>query len=141
WRLMKTSAEVLEFEALREVVGRYISSAMGRRELDKLQPHGDRERLTADLAEAGEAIEYLRLAARPQPAARGAAIRVDFGGLPDIQAAVHKLHIEGASLDPKVIYDLYALLDRAADAKSVPTAAAERFPLLGTRARTIRDFR
>src|SRR4051794_4108553 len=114
---------------------------MGRRELDKLQPHNDRDRLVNDLAETGEAIEYLRLAARPQPAARGAAIRVDFGGLPDTQAAVHKLHIEGASLDPKEIYDLFALLDRAADAKSVLTAAAERFPLLGTRAGAIGDFR
>ena len=104
---------------------------MGRRELDKVQPHHDRDRLVADLAEAGEAIEYLRLAARPQPAARGAAIRIDFGGLPDTQPAVHKLHIEGASLEPKEIFDLFALLDRAADAKSVLTAAAERFPRLG----------
>ena len=72
--LLKTSAEVLEFETLRQLVGRFISSPLGRRELDKVQPHGDRERLNADLAETGEAIEYLRLAARPQPAARGAAV-------------------------------------------------------------------
>src|SRR5947209_5401373 len=114
---------------------------MGRRELEKVQPHNDRDRLVADLAEAGEAIEYLRIAARPQPATRGAAIRVDFGGLPDVEAPVHKLHIEGASLDPKEIFDVFALLDRAADAKSVLTAAAERFPRLGARAQTIGDFR
>jgi DNA mismatch repair protein MutS2 len=138
---LRTSAEVLEFEPLRQLVGRYISSPMGRRELDKVQPHADRERLVNDLAETGEAIEYLRLASRPQPASRGAAIRVDFGGLPDPQAAVHKLHIEGASLEPREIFDVFALLDRAADAKSVLTAAAERFPRLGGRARTIGDFR
>ncbi len=138
---MKTSAEVLEFEPLRRLVGQYISSAMGRRELAKVQPHADRERLDHDLAETGEAIEYLRVAARPQPAARGSAIRVDFGGLPDTEAAVHKLHIEGASLEPREIFDLFALLDRAADAKSVLTAAAERFPRLGARARLIGDFR
>ncbi len=114
---------------------------MGRRELDKVQPHHDRERLVADLAETGEAIEYLRLAARPQPARGGAAIRVDFGGLPDTQGAVEKLRIEGASLEPKEIFDVFALLDRAADAKSVLTAAAERFPRLGARAATIGDFR
>src|ERR1044072_3447862 len=95
----RTSAQVLEFEALRQLVGRFLSSPMGRRELDKVQPHHDRERLEADLAETGEAIEYLRLAARPQPARGGAAIRVDFGGLPDTQAAVQKLRIEGASLE------------------------------------------
>ena len=50
----------------------------------KSQPHNDRDRLVDDLAEAGEAIDTCALAARPQPAARGAAIRVDFGGIPDI---------------------------------------------------------
>jgi DNA mismatch repair protein MutS2 len=138
---LKTSAEVLEYEQLRQLVSRYISSPLGRRELEKVQPHNDRDRLVEDLAEAGEAIAYLRLASRPQPAARGAAIRVDFGGLPELEAAVHKLRIEGASLDPKEISDVLLLLDRAADAKSVLAAAAERFPRLGRRAQTIGDFR
>ncbi len=135
------AAEVLEFESLRKLLGRYVSSPQGHRELEKLAPHRDRERLTEDLAEAAEAVAYLRLAMRPQPAARGAAIRVDFGGLPDTQTAVHKLRIEGASLDPKEICDLFAMLDRAADAKSVLTAAEERFPRLSRRAQTIGDFR
>jgi DNA mismatch repair protein MutS2 len=114
---------------------------MGQRELEKMQPHVNRALLEAELAEAGEAIEYLRAASRPQPAARGAAIRLDFSGLPDVDAAVHKLRIEGASLEPKEIFDLFSLLDRAADAKSLLTAAAERFGRLGRRARTIGDFR
>jgi DNA mismatch repair protein MutS2 len=138
---VKTSADVLEYESLRELVGRYLSSPLGRRELAKIEPHVDRDRLVEDLAETGESIGYLRLAARPQPAARGAAIRIDFGGLPDLEAAVHKLRIEGSSLDPKEISDVLQLLDRAADAKSVLTAAAERFPRLGRRAQTIGDFR
>jgi DNA mismatch repair protein MutS2 len=138
---LKTSAAVLEYELLRQLVGRYIASPMGRRELEKLEPHADRDRLLADLAEAGEAINYLRLAARPQPAARGAAIRIDFGGLPELEAAVHKLRIEGASLEPKEIHDVFTLLDRAADAKSVLSAAAERFSRLGARAQLIGDFR
>ncbi|HEY1337230.1 MAG TPA: endonuclease MutS2, partial [Bryobacteraceae bacterium] len=111
------------------------------RELEKIQPHTERARLTEDLAETGEAGEYLRLAGRPQPAARGAAIRIDFGGLPDLEATVHKLRIEGATLEPKEIFDVLMLLDRAADAKSVLTAAAERFQRLGRRAQTIGDFR
>jgi len=139
--LLRTSAEILEYEPLRDVLGRYLSSPMGRRELEKIEPHTDRERLTEDLEEAGEAIGYLRIAARPQPAARGAAIRIDFSGLPDLALPVNKLRIEGASLDPKEIFDIFVLLDRAADAKSVLTAAAERFPKLGRRAQTIGDFR
>ena len=138
---MKTSAEVLEFEALRQLLGRYVASPLGRRELEKVSPHADRERIVADLAEAGEAILYLQAATRPQPAARGAAIRVDFGGIPDVEPAVHKLHIEGAGLEPKEIFELFTLLDIAADAKSHLTAAAERFPLLGHRAQSIGDFR
>ncbi len=138
---MKTSSEVLEFESLRLLLARYVSSPLGRRELEKVAPHGDRVRLTEELAEAGESVEYLRLASRPQPATRGAAIRIEFSGLPDVEPAVHKLHIEGASLDPKEIFDVFALLDRAADAKSLLTAAAERFPRLGRRAQAIGDFR
>lgn len=138
---MRTSADVLEYEALRALLGRFVMSPLGRGELDKIQPHADRQRLTGDLAETGEAMEYLRVATRPQPAARGAAIRIDFGGLPDLQAAVQKLHIEGAGLEPKEIFDVLLLLDRAADAKSVLTAAGERFPHLFRRAQTLGDFR
>ena len=138
---MRTSAEVLEFEPLRQLLGRYVASPLGRRELAKVQPHADRARLTEDLAEADEAIRYLQLATRPQPAARGAAIRIEFGGVPDVEQAVQKLRIEGAGLEPKEIFDVFSLLDIAADAKSNLTAAAERFPRLGRRAQTIGDFR
>jgi DNA mismatch repair protein MutS2 len=138
---MRTSGEVLEFEGVRELIGRYLSTDMGRRELEKLEPRRERESLESDLAEAGEAIEYLRTASRPQVAGRGAAIRIDFGGLPDTEPAVHKLRIEGASLEPREIFGVFALLDRAADAKSLLTAASPRFPRLGERAQTIGDFR
>ncbi|HXS94882.1 MAG TPA: Smr/MutS family protein [Candidatus Limnocylindrales bacterium] len=138
---MKFNQQALEFESLRELLGRYVYTDQGRRELTKLQPSHDAALLTDALAEAGEAIEYLRTAARPQAAARGAAIRVDFSGLADVEPAVHKLRIEGASLEPREIFDVFALLDRAADAKSVLSAAAERFPRLGRRAQTIGDFR
>ena len=136
---MKTSSEVLEFESLRQLIGRYLFSPLGRRELEGVEAHTDLARLREDLAESGEAVEYARAAARP--GVRGGAIRVDFQGLPDVEAAVHKLRIEGASLDPKEIVDLLALLDRAADAKSLLAAAAERFPRLARRAQAIGDFR
>ncbi len=142
---MKTSAEVLEFEALRQLLARFVYSPQGHRGLEAVEPHTDRARLERDLAEAGEAVEYLRAAARPQPArgpsGLGAAIRIDFGGLPDVEISVQKLRIEGACLEPKEIFDLFALLDRAADVKSLLAAAAERFPRLGKRASTIGDFR
>jgi DNA mismatch repair protein MutS2 len=136
-----TSAATLEYESLRALLGRYVSSPPGKAELARIAPHTDAARLTADLADAGEAVEYLRSATRPQTAGRGAAIRIEFGGFPDLTEAVHKLRIEGASLEGKEIYDLFHVLDRAADAKSVLNAVAERFPRLGARAQFIGDFR
>jgi DNA mismatch repair protein MutS2 len=136
-----TSADVLEYESLRTLLSRYVSSPPGKKELAKIEPHTDVDRLTTDLADAGEAVEYLRSAARPQTAARGAAIRIEFNSFPDLTEAVHKLRIEGASLEAKEIFDLFGVLDRAADAKSVLNAVAERFPRLGARAQFIGDFR
>lgn len=136
-----TSSEVLEYEALRRLLSRYVSSPGGKAELARIAPRTEAARLAEELADAGEAVEYLRSATRPQPAARGAAIRIDFNGIPDLTEAVHKLRIEGASLEAKEIFDLFGVLDRAADAKSVLNAVAERFPRLGKRALLIGDFR
>ena len=123
------------------VVGRYVYSPQGMVELAAIAPHTDRARLTEDLAETGEAMEYVRASGRPQPAARGAAIRLDFAGLPGLEDAVHKLRIEGASLDPKELLDLFTFLDRAADVRSILNAVAERFPRLGARGHAIGEFR
>jgi DNA mismatch repair protein MutS2 len=136
-----TSADILEFESLRDLLGRYVSSPLGQAELDKIAPHTDLKKLREDLAEAAEAAGYLRSSSQRQAAARGAAIRIDFSGIPDLTQAVHKLRIEGAALDPKEIFDLIGLLDRAADAKSILSAVRERFPLLGSRAEAMGEFR
>ena len=139
--MTNTGADVLEFESLRELLGRYVTSPLGRRELEKIRPHTDRQRLEEELAEAEEATEYLRAASKPQPAARGAAIRLNFGDIPDLATSVHKLRIEGATLEPKEIADVLAFLDRAADARSILRSVAERFPRLGRRGEAIGEFR
>ena len=90
------------------------------------------------LAEAGEAMAYFRASASP---GAGGAIRVNLNGLPNVSLSVQKLRIEGTALEPREIFDLIAFLDRAADARSFLTAAAERFPLLAARAEGIGDFR
>jgi DNA mismatch repair protein MutS2 len=136
-----TSAELLEFDALKKLVGRFVASPLGRAELDRVAPGTDRALLTETLAETEEAIQYLRSAAQPKPAQRGAAIRLDFSGIADLRTAVEKLRIEGASLDPKEIFELISLLDRASDMKSILSAVAERFPRLGRRGQAIGEFR
>ncbi len=136
-----TSADTLEFESLRELLGQYISSPLGRRELNAIQPRSDRAQLESVLAETAEALEYARAAGQPQAAARGAVIRVKFTSMPDPAEAVGKLHIEGAVLEPRQIYDLARLLDQAGDARNLITTVGERFPLLARRAEGIADFR
>ncbi len=138
--MRETSADILEFESLRALLGRYISSALGRRELEAVQPVSDRVLLERILAEAAEAIEYVRAATEPQPASRGSAIRVRFTSVPDVAEAAGKLRIEGAALEPREIYDLIRFLDQAGEARSVITAVGDRFPLLNARAAGIADF-
>lgn len=139
--MKQTSADLLEFEPLRELIGRYIGSPMGRARLNAIAPSTEREPIESALAEAAEAIEYLRTSAKPQPAQRGSAIRISFNGLPDISPAAEKIRIEGASLEPRELFDLIALLDRAADARSILNAVSDRFPLLGARGSAIGDFK
>jgi dsDNA-specific endonuclease/ATPase MutS2 len=136
-----TSADALEWEHVAALVKRYIATAAGDAELAKVQPSIDRDRVEQSLAEAGEAMAYLRAATGPQTAGKGAAIRVNLNGVPNVTVSVQKLRIEGAALEPREIFDLIAFLDRAADAKSFLTAAAERFPMLAARAGGIGDFR
>ncbi len=114
---------------------------MGRARLDRIAPSTERIQLESDLADAAEAIAYLRTAAQPQVAQRGATIRISFSGLPDLTQSSEKLRIEGATLEPRELFDLISLLDRATDARSILNAAADRFPRLGARSAVIGDFR
>ena len=136
-----TSSDALEFEQIRALVKRYMATSAGGAELAKVEPSDDRETVERVLAETGEGMAYLRAAAAPQATGQGAAIRVNLNGVPNVSVAVQKLHIEGAALEPREIFDLIAFLDRAADARSFLTAAADRFPLLSARASGIGDFR
>ncbi|MGC8795193.1 MAG: endonuclease MutS2, partial [Bryobacteraceae bacterium] len=139
--MRNTSADLLEFEALRELLGRYVATPLGRAELERLAPGSDRAAIENELAEVEEAIAYLEAASRPQPAARGAAVRFRFDGLLDPGEALGRLRIEGAALEPRQILGLCELLDRASDIRAVLLAAAPRFPKLAARAAAMGEFR
>ena len=132
---------VLEFDALRALAGRYVRSALGRVELERAAPSSDRAAIENALQETSEGIEYLRAASQPQRASRGAAIRVNFGDLPDPAQAVARLRIEGAALEAREIHELSRLLDAAAEARSILLATGARFPKLGAHAAKIADLR
>ena len=135
------SEPVLEFEALRALAGRYVRSALGRGELERVAPSNDRDAIETALAETAEGIEYLRAAAQPQTASRGAAIRISFTDIADPKEAVARLRIEGATLEAEEIYELTRLLDLAAEARGVLVAAGQRFPRLAAHGAAIADLR
>ena len=135
------SEPVLEFEALRALAGRYVRSALGRGELERVAPSNDRDAIETALAETGEGIEYLRAAGQPQTASRGAAIRISFTDIADPTEAVARLRIEGATLEAEEIYELTRLLDLAAEARGVLVAAGQRFPRLAAHGAAIADLR
>src|SRR5580698_2582163 len=110
---------VLEFEPLRALVGRYLRSLLGRAELAQVAPSSDRAAIEAALADTAEAIEYLRASSQPQPAGRGAAIRVRFDEVADPAPCIARLRIEGSTLESQEIFELARLLDLAAEARSV----------------------
>jgi DNA mismatch repair protein MutS2 len=132
---------VLEFEPLRALVGRYLRSMLGRAELAEVTAGSDRAAIETALADTGEAIEYLRASSQPQTAARGAAIRVRFDEVADPGPSIVRLRIEGSTLEAQEIFELSRLLDLAAEARSVLLAAREKFPRLGRHASAIADLR
>jgi len=132
--MTNASADLLEFETLRELIGRFIGSPLGRAELDRVRPHTDRRALEEAHAVNAEAIEYLKSASKPQTAGRGAALRLRFTDIPDVRQAAQKLRIEGAALEGKEIFELLSLLDRACDIRMILLAVEERFPLLARQA-------
>jgi DNA mismatch repair protein MutS2 len=130
----------LEFGDLRVLLGRYVRSPMGQAELQNLTPSSDRSAIENALADAAEAIEYLRAASNPQTASRGAAIRPRFDLGADPAPLVARLRIQGATLEATEIFELARLLDLASEARSVVLSARERYPRLAVHASAIADL-
>ncbi len=130
-------AEVLEFDALHALLGRYVRSALGRDELARVTPSNDRALIEAALAEATEGIDYLRAASQPQSKISRLAF-VDSG---DPGESLQRLRIEGASLNGQEIFELTRWLDVAAEARAALIGAGNRFPRLTAYAASIADLR
>ena len=139
--MQKFSTDLLEFESLRQLIGRFVRSPLGRAELDAVEPGSDRARLQETLEDVAEALIYTKAAAQPQAATKGSAIRIRFDSIPDIRQAVVLLQIEGAGLEALQIYALTQFLDVVGEIRSLLTAVWERFPRLGAKAAGLVDLR
>jgi DNA mismatch repair protein MutS2 len=135
------SLELLEYEGLRALLGRYVESPGGRRLLEAMQPAANRESAESALEEAAEALAWLREAQRPPSGRKVAAAPLRFDGLPDVAAAEAKLRIEGAVLEPLEIHALTVVLERAAAVRQALAPASALYPRLAARAARIGDFR
>jgi DNA mismatch repair protein MutS2 len=128
--LQNFSADLLEFLPLRELVGRYIGSPLGRAELEKLEPRVDRAWVENTLADVAEAMAYRNASRQSQAAARGSAIGLRFSSIPDVSAALILLRIEGAILEPKQILELARLMEEAGEIRAALKLAGEKYPRL-----------
>ena len=102
--LNHTSARVLEFDALRELLGGYASSPLGRAKIAKLAPTVDSEWIREQQELTQEVREFRRVGGR-----------FDFSGLLEVTRLVEKSRIAGAALEATDIRDVLLLVDRAAE--------------------------
>jgi DNA mismatch repair protein MutS2 len=136
--MSRSSAEILEFDALRELLRRRTTCAPGRRAVDALAPGASREALDAAFALIREARERLR-----------AGSELGFGALADPEAWLQKLAAEdssaeaslGAILDPGELLDAASLLETAGWLKEQFREEEEKFPRLAACAGSLADFR
>ena len=100
--LSHTSAQVLEFGALRDLVRGYAFSPLGQGRVSALEAVSDLEWIEDQQQMAAEIREFLR-----------AGGRFDFAGLLDPRKELSQARIEGAALDPTQIREILLVADRA----------------------------
>src|ERR1700684_2885473 len=106
--LKHSSARVLEFDALRELLRGYASSPLGQGRIAGLSPSTDRDWIERQQELAGEIREFRRVGGR-----------FDFSGLIEIDLLVEKSRIAGAALQTSEIRDVILVVDRAAEWREI----------------------
>jgi len=131
----RTAEEILELDALRELLRRRTTCAPGARAVLALAPGHERAALEAAFAKISEAKQWLR-----------AGRELGFAELADPAPWIERLDSGrpaglGAILDPAELLDVSSLLETCAWLKQQFREEAEGFPLLATRAGSLGDFR
>jgi DNA mismatch repair protein MutS2 len=106
--LAHSSARVLEFESLRELLLGYASSPLGQSRIAALAPSTDNAWIETQQQLTGEIREFRRVGGR-----------FDFSGLLVIGKLVEKARITGAALETTEIRDVILLVDRAAEWREI----------------------
>src|SRR5690242_9108541 len=102
--LTHTSARVLEFESLRDLLRGYTSSPLGQTRLASLVASSQRDWIARQQELTSEIREFRRVGGR-----------FEFAGLVEIDKLVEKSRIAGAALETAEIRDVVLVVDRAAE--------------------------
>jgi len=131
--LLHTSAAVLEFDRLREMVRGCCQSELGRQAVDELAPTAEADWVEHQQQLTAEVRAFLQ-----------AGGRFDFGGLTDPSQRVLRSRIGGAALDPAELRDVILLVDRAAEWREAvhhpPESLKEPWPEIEKLSSGIADF-
>src|SRR3954447_13075681 len=131
--LKHTSARVLEFDSVREMLLGYASSELGRGKIAELEPRTDGAWIASQQQLTDEIRRYFR-----------AGGRFEFGGLLDLRTLLEKTRIEGAALELEEIRDALLLADRAAQWREIglhpPATVHEPWPAVEELTREVADF-
>jgi len=131
--LQYTSAAVLEFDRLREIVRGFCQSDLGRQAVDALAPTAEREWIERQQQLTAEVREFLRVGGR-----------FDFAGLVDCAQLVLRARIGGVALEVAELREIILLLDRAAEWREAvahpPQALREPWPAIKELSARIEDF-
>ncbi len=106
--LTHSSARVLEFESLLELIRGYGSSPLGRERAAALAPSVDRQWIENQHQLTSEIREFRRVGGR-----------FEFSGLLNITTPVEKARIDGAVLETTEIRDVVLVIDRAAEWREI----------------------
>ncbi len=131
--LTHASAQVLEFEAFRELLRGYAQSELGAARIRELAPSANREWIEREQQLASEIREYIR-----------AAGRFDFAGLTDATKLIQKARIRGAALEIDEIRTILLLAERAAEWREIvvsPPVMREPWTSVEELSAALADFR
>ncbi|MDP9160738.1 MAG: endonuclease MutS2 [Acidobacteriota bacterium] len=131
--LIHSSARVLEFESLRDLLRGYSSSPLGQTRIAALAPSVDRDWIETQQNLTFEIREFRRIGGT-----------FDFFGLLDISQALQKSQIRGAALETVDIRNVLVIVDRAQEWRQIslrpPAAMKSAWKAVGELSAQIRDF-
>src|SRR5581483_1738884 len=131
--LAHTSARVLEFDSLRDILRAYAASPLGQGRIAALAPSENPAWCAHQHQLAAEIREFLRVGGR-----------FDFSGLVSPVPLLEQARIEGAALEAESIRDIIVVVDRADEWRHIaahpPSQMREEFGAVAELSSALEDF-